>query len=687
MSKFFDELKRRNVIKASIAYLVVNWVLLQLLSILLPIVEAPDWVIKTLTLLMVLGFPIWMIISWVYEVTPEGLKKTTNVPEDLSITAKTNKRLNILIIIALIVAIVFSFINRSSPIIRSSKISNRIIDNSVAVLYFDDMSSGGDTEWFCDGVTEDILTNLSKIKGIKKVISRTSVNKFKGSNKTIPEIAKELGVSYIVEGSVRKHNNRVLITAQLISANDEHLWADKYNENLEDIFKIQQDVSKAIVEQLQVHISPEEEKILNKDPTDNIEAYKLFLKGRVAADDRTLKGLESSVEYYQKAIELDPKFAEAYAETANSYRLMGGYGQKNRDKINNYIEKALEIDPNTVRAYTVKAMIYLTDKNWEKSKEYFEKAIALNPNDATAHHHFAFYFKGKPNRDIKNYFDQINIAQRLDPFSVPINDELINTLLINGKIEEAEEHFNKVSYIFTDKRKKLCKQKIINKKCEMICLEKKDRTEAIKFYQEAIEEEPNNSFLYRELAIAYDAILNDDKNAVKYYKKAYQLDSTNISIAINYNFTLIESGNFDEAKKLMETENYKSLIAKSREFYNIYNSYYYYYFKKDYKKSEEILSGTLKNEFYFDKICISAQLGKVDKVYKLLIDYNEKDVSGKAFIFAILQEKDSMYHYLKKEDIDYWWVNGRFEFDPYRKEERYKAFLKKNYLPITHWNE
>ena len=288
--KFFNELKRRNVIKASIAYLVVNWVLLQLLSILLPIVEAPDWVIKTLILLMVLGFPIWIIISWVYEVTPDGLKKTSNVPEDKSITEKTNKRLNILIIIGLIAAIAVSFFNRSESAVFSS--NSEVLERSIAVLPFDDMCEE-DTQWFCDGIAQDIFTNLSKIKGLK-VISRISMERYRKTDKSIPEIAKELGVSFILDGSIRKHDDKVLISAQLINANDEHLWAENYNENLEDVFKIQQDVSKKIVNQLQIAISPEDERSLSTVPTDNIEAYKLYLKGRFYWHLRTKKDLNIS---------------------------------------------------------------------------------------------------------------------------------------------------------------------------------------------------------------------------------------------------------------------------------------------------------------------------------------------------------------------------------------------------------
>ena len=314
MPTFFEELKRRNVIKAAIAYAVVGWVLLQVLALILPNVGAPEWVMKTITILAIVGFPVWVFIAWVYEVTPEGLKKTEKVSKDQSITATTNKRLNVLILVGLIVAIGVSFINRPDQTVSNAKDLVEL-DNSIAVLYFDDLSSDGDSEWFCDGVTEDILTNLSKFKNLK-VTSKTSTKRYKKSEKTIPEIAKELGVSYIVEGSVRKYEGKIIITAQLIDANDKHIWAQNYDEEFKEVFKIQQDVSQKIVDQLKIAISPEEQKELNKFPTQNLEAYNLVLKGRSFVDKLTKEDYATAIDLFKQAIALDPNYADAYAELA-----------------------------------------------------------------------------------------------------------------------------------------------------------------------------------------------------------------------------------------------------------------------------------------------------------------------------------------------------------------------------------
>ena len=402
MKKFIEELKRRNVIKATLAYLVVAWVLLQFFTIILPIVDAPKWVLKILTLIMAIGLPIWIIFSWVYEVTPDGLKKTKQVSEDQSISVKTNKRLNILILIGLVVAIIVTLM-RPTTILSTSSPDN--IQYSIAVLPFDNMSADKDNVWFCDGVTEDILTYLSKIKGLT-VISRTSVKQYKNHTKTIPEIARELDVDYIVEGSVRKYKNKVLITAQLINANDENLWAENYDRNLDDILKIQQEVSKEIVRELRITLSPEQEKSLEKFPTKDPEAYRLFIKGRSYADKRDDEDLIASIGFFQQAIDLDPEYADAYAEMAHTLRLIRGKHKmfENEDKmeqVNKLLDKAFEIDPNTVRYYSTKGIIYFTEAKYKKAKEYFEKAIEINPNDATTYQYYSFYNWRKPEKVLK----------------------------------------------------------------------------------------------------------------------------------------------------------------------------------------------------------------------------------------------------------------------------------------------
>jgi TolB-like protein/cytochrome c-type biogenesis protein CcmH/NrfG len=663
----------------------VAWVLLQVLSIVLPSFEAPQWVMKTIMLIMVIAFPVWVFIAWVYEVTPEGLKKTEKVSKDQSISATTNKRLNVLILVGIVAAITVTLLQPKTGYMSSSD----TVEYSIAVLPFDNMSTDKDNEWFCDGVTEDILTYLSKVSGLR-VISRTSVMQYKKTDKTIPEIAAELGVSYVVEGSVRKQNNQVLITAQLIKANDGHVWSDKYNENLSDVFKIQQEVSKKIVQQLQIHLSPEEEQALSTAATTNVDSYQLFSKGRILADTRTKEDLEKSIELYQEAIKLDSQFAEAYAEIGNSYYLLDLYYNNLTDeaieKVKFYVNKALAINPNTVRAYTVLATIFREEKKWVKAKEYFEKAIEISPNDATAHHHFATYHRDKPEPDAKNFLIQINEAQRLDPLSNPINAAKLEALLANDKLEEAKTHFNKTSFLYSTALR-------ITNEAFLNSLTNKDYSEFIYAFVRALSDQPNNSELNFHLSFFYRGIFNDQITSLKYAKKAFELEPSYNRNAYRYMYALYYNKQFEAAKKLLDDASFLDLFDMESRTTLLLD---YHAYQGQYKEAItylEQLKGIDFNSYYFQKGWLYSRMGDAKTTYEILNSSSyQADNWDKAVFFASLKETDSMYHYLDKisnpDDIirkNFSMVidlNGREEFDPYRKEPRYITFLKKNYIPV-----
>jgi len=457
MSNFFKELKRRNVIKETLAYLVVSWVLLQVASIILPIVNAPDWVLKTVTFFLAIGFPVWIFFSWAYQVTPEGLKKTRKISEDQTITTATNKRLNIIILITLLIAIGVSFVNKSRPE-ASLKTSISITEKSIAVLPFDDYSSGGDTEWFCNGVAEDIRTNLSKIKGITKVISHTSVEKFKNFDKTIPEIAKELGVSYILEGNVRKHKDKIIITAKLIDANDNQIWAENYSDNFDKVFEIQNDVSKKIVKQLKIVISPKEEKVLNTQITNNFEAYELYLRGRHLWNQQNTESIKRSIEYLEESIKLDSTFAPAYVILAEDYILMNKFVPNNKEKLihrkkcHEAIDKAIELDNSLAEAYITKGnMISKFDWNWEEMKKMLEKGLQIEPNNSYAHMLLSKYYLIKNN--FNKAIEEALLAEKLDPLNPRIGSFVAKNYFIANNYKRSIDQYEKVlklspNYVF-----------------------------------------------------------------------------------------------------------------------------------------------------------------------------------------------------------------------------------------------
>ncbi len=684
MSSFFNELKRRNVIKAAIAYAVVAWVLLQVLSIVLPSVDAPEWVMKTIILLLLISFPFWVFVSWVYEVTPEGLKKTENVNKDQSLTATTNKRLNVLILVGIVAAIAVTLFQPKAGYMSSTN----TVKYSIAVLPFKNMSTDNENEWFCDGVTEDILTYLSKVSGLR-VISRTSVMQYKNTDKTIPEIAKELGVSYLVEGSVRRQNNQVLITAQLIRANDEHMWSENYNENLNDVFKIQQEVAKKIVDQLKIHVSPDEEKALNTAVTTNLDAYELYLRGRGIADTRTKENLEKSIELYQEAIKLDPQFAEAYAEIANSYMLLHPYSNLDIseaiDKAKLYVDKALIINPNTVRAFTVLGSIFYYEENWDKAKENFEKAIAINPNDATAHHHFAIYYRDNPDHDIENLLKEINEAQRLDPLSYPINDVKLNALLQNNKIEEAQKHFMKTIFFYPAGRREDF-EGLLNS------LINKDLSELIYSYEHVLNEHPNNPDFHYTLSDYYNGIFNDKRMSLQHAKKAFELEPSSAAFARRYIYALYDNKQFEAAKKFLDEDVFLNLNDSIIKTIMLQDYYAYQGLNREALIYNEKLKAIDLDTYYFQKAWLYSRMGDAKSTYEILKNPNfHRDDGVKVMYFAGLKEIDSLYHYLDKISnyenpliriFRTRYVNGLSELDPYRNEPRYKEFLKKNYIPV-----
>ena len=391
--KFFDELNRRNVFKETLAYVVVSWVLIQVATTILPIVEAPDWVLKTGILFLALGLPVWIFFSWAFEVTPEGFKKTAKVSEASSDITISNVRFNYIIIIGLIAAVAISFFNRSMP---KKKLANLITNKSIAVLPFEDLSSGGDTEWFCDGVTEDIRTNLSKINGIEKVISYTSVMQYKENRPTIPEIGKKLGVSYILEGSVRKQNNQIIITAQLIDArSDTHLWGDNYTRDLTDVFAIQSEIAESVAKELGAKITPDEQANIESVPTSNIEAYDYYLK----ASDFYLKGVDYNnrdlkkenfsyaIQMFEQAIAIDSNYVLAWIGLTQAHSDMYWfYYEGNIDykiKIKECLDKAIALNPDLLEVQLgVGLYYYRCLLDYPKAIEIFEKLKSKYPNNS-----------------------------------------------------------------------------------------------------------------------------------------------------------------------------------------------------------------------------------------------------------------------------------------------------------------
>ena len=453
---FFSELKRRNVYKVAVAYLVVAWLLAQAASLLLATFEAPPWAMKSFVVAVALGFPIALILSWAFEITPEGIKLESEIDPAKSITRKTGRKIvAFTAVVAAIAAALFVFqILRSrstsafaGPTADRSSSAAPITNKSIAVLPFDNLSRDPDNAYFCEGVQDEILTRLAKVADLK-VISRTSTQHFKSAPENLPEIAKKLGVMHILEGSVQKSGNQVRVNVQLINAmNDAHLWADTFDRQLTDIFAAESDIATTIAETLRAKLTGSEKSSIAKAPTSNAEAYELYLKGRFFWNKRSGADLRKAIEYFNQAIALDPKFALAYAGLADSYMLLPNYdfgGTSVRESIapaRVAIEKALELDDSLAEAYASRGLLDTVELQLERATIDFARAIELKPNYATAHHWLMLgqLALGR----FEPAMAEAKRALELDPLSVIINADAGWMYACARQFDEAEKRERK----------------------------------------------------------------------------------------------------------------------------------------------------------------------------------------------------------------------------------------------------
>ncbi len=331
----FAELKRRNVFRVTFAYGIIAWVLAQVADLAFDNFGSPEWVSKTVLFLLMLGLPLAIFFAWAFELTPEGIKKEADVDRTESITPQTGQKLNYVIIGVLVVAVGLLLSDKFQP--TETDVLDETFEVvetdtsrlSIAVLPFENRSDRSEDEYFAEGIHDDLLTSIANI-GSMKVISRTSVMEYKGTTKKIPEIARELGVANILEGGVQRSGNQVRINVQLIDAEtDEHLWAETYDRQLtaENLFVIQSEVSNAIAKALQATLSPDEQQRINNIPTQNLEAYEAYMLGRQSWVARTADSTAEAVIHFQRAVDLDPDYAPAWAGLADAYRHQVPYGE------------------------------------------------------------------------------------------------------------------------------------------------------------------------------------------------------------------------------------------------------------------------------------------------------------------------------------------------------------------------
>ena len=449
MAGFFTELKRRNVLRVAASYVVISWLAIEVSSTLEETLALPDWFDTVVFAFLALGLPIALMFSWAFEITPDGIKKTEDVNTDLSVTHHTAKRLDLITLAALVVAVGLLFarpyIAPTGPNGYAPTSQTETSAASIAVLPFVDLSPNGDQEYFSDGISEEILNVLAKIPDLH-VTSRSSAFAFKNKDINIPQVAEQLGVAHVLEGSVRKAGTTLRITAQLIEAEtDKHLWSETYDRELNNVFQIQDEISAAIVDALKASLNIESGSALPQasvQQTANPEAYTEYLLGQHAIHKRTRGDIQTALDHFEKAAELDPDYAPAQVGVGLAHYLLsnsgGAYGVRPLEDAladaQPAIDRAISLDPNNSEALAVQGLLLNAQDEYDEAINYFERAIALNPSNTDARVWQAQNF-GDLNLQAEK-FQAYKDAYAIDPLAPLVLTNYLNELASRRMFDE-----------------------------------------------------------------------------------------------------------------------------------------------------------------------------------------------------------------------------------------------------------
>jgi len=352
-------------------YAIAGWIVIEIASTVLPNLGLPDWTVRLVTILVALGFIIAIMLAWAFDIGPGGVHRSTSTDSAVNVEAKDK-------------------ITQSPTVIDERK--------SIAVLPFVNLSGDVENEYFSDGISEEILNVMVKLPQLR-VASRTSSFMFKGKEVSIPTIAAELGVDTVLEGSVRRADDRVRITAQLIDVkSDSHLWSETYDREMKDVFAIQDDIAHSITDALEMALSPKERRAIQNVATSNAKAYDFYLRGRSYMHTKTRRDFENAIRMFQQAIDLDAKYALAYAGTADAYSLIFRHiaiSRENARKAKEASEKAIELDPDSSEAHASRGLALLINLEYAEAERELEKAIEINPNLFEAYFYFGLVYSSQ----------------------------------------------------------------------------------------------------------------------------------------------------------------------------------------------------------------------------------------------------------------------------------------------------
>jgi len=441
---FFTELRKRNVFKVTIAYLVVGWVLIQIADVLAPQLNLPEWTPRMITFVILLGFPVSLVMAWALELTPQGVKKASGSDVPIYVFG--------VVLVALSIYWYFGQQSEapSQPATGTAQTEDETIIHtgppSIAVIPFVNMSMDEANEPFTVGIHDDLLTQLSKINSLR-TISRTSVLRYRGSDKSIPEIAKELGVSSVLEGGVQRVGDNVRINVQLINATtDEHLWAQTYDRELSaaNIFAIQSEIAKSIARALEATLTDADHERLGITPTQNLAALEAYFIGKQLADQRGREAIESAIKQFERAVSLDPDFALAYAGLGYAWLLIPEYSaivdrKLSKDSSKAAIARALELNPELSAGLAFMGWSKMVHEyDWQAAERLLRKALVNHANNSDALHWLSHVLSWQGRHE-----EAISVARRavdVDPYSPLMTMNLAYILMDDGHFDETAKY-------------------------------------------------------------------------------------------------------------------------------------------------------------------------------------------------------------------------------------------------------
>jgi len=540
----FEELKRRNVFRVALAYLIAAWLILQVSEIVLETIEAPTWVLKVFLLILALGLPIALMFSWAYELTSEGVKREEDVDRSGSTTQGTGKKLDQITIAMVIALVIFVVVDRNletSPTQSASEAGNDaelIAERSIAVLAFDDLSPAGDQEYFADGLSEELLNVLAQTRDLE-VAGRTSSFAFKGQNRDLREIGEILNVAYILEGSVRKAGNKIRVTAQLINAQTGyHLYSDTYDGNLTDVFAVQDEIAAAIVGALRTELIGT---VVLESAETSIEAYDLYLVARQKIYTRDPDEMKEASRLLDRAIEIDGEYAPALAQKALVVVLLsdnvGSYGDipaaEAYPAARLLVDRAIAIDPFLAEAQAVSGLIMAEESSNTNVEEIevLEYALSLNPNlDNTRNWLSIAYDEASRNEESTALLEAV--VER-DPMFGPAFNNLIQAYMGTRDFDLANALVGRVERIVGE-------TDAVNQSWGMIALAQGESARAVRQFKKSYTANP----LHTVNKLWYGFALN----SIGEFETAIE-----VGIPLTIVFALDQLGRFDEAQSILET--------------------------------------------------------------------------------------------------------------------------------------